>query len=267
MKADFRHYLRRFIPRAAYQQLSNLASTTALLRSEGFGAVRAMFPYDGQETTLHLKSLRHPFTIQRISSHVDGIIQNIMRAEYDQWLTVGTPLTIIDAGAFIGDLTCHWATRYPNCRIISLEPNPDNFVFAQRNIAPYAPNVTLLNKGLWSSPGTLSVAGDEMASHLVDRGGDGATQVEVTDVPTLVREMNLSRIDILKLDIEGAEQEVLNAQSISWLPLVQSAVIEMHGKHIEAELIPRMQNAGFEARRHRSLIFFSRVPMTNSPRH
>ncbi len=258
MKSDFRHLARRFIPRFVYQQLRTLADAVAVLRKEGLLTYLRIRSRDGNEITLHLKSLRHPFTIKRIASHVDGIVQNVMRGEYDAKKGSAEPSVIIDAGAFIGDLSCHWATLYPQARIICLEPNPDNYCYAKKNISHYSPNVTLMNKGLWSKPGQLSVAGDQMGSHLIATDEPGTTRVEVIDIPSLIREMELSHIDVLKLDIEGSERNVLNADSRSWLPLVKLAIVEMHGQDIEDEIVPHMIQQGFESFRYRSLVYFSR---------
>ncbi len=258
MKADFRHLARRFVPRAAYQALRDLANLRAIFIKEGAAKCRALASRDGAEVTLTFKSLRQPFTFRRINSHVDGIVQNVLRGEYDAHPPMSDPKVMIDAGGFIGDLTCHWATRYPQARIITLEPNPENFRFAQLNIDRYAPNALLLNMGLWSCNTRLGIAGEEMGSHLVDDPADAAESIAVIDVPTLMKEQGLTHIDVLKLDIEGAEAQVLGDTAAAWLPLVTMLIVEMHGQHIEDAILPPMQQAGFQARRFRSLVYFTR---------
>jgi FkbM family methyltransferase len=258
MKSDIRSFARRFIPAGLYQKLSFLADVLALLRKEGVRNCITIKSNNGEVVTLKLNSLRHPFTIRRIQSHAGGIIQNVLRGEYDAYPPIDEPEFIIDAGAFIGDLTCHWATRYPEAMIIALEPNPDNYSYALRNTLPYAAKVKLLNQGLWSVSGKLGVTGDEMCSRLVESTDSMGEIVEVVDIPSLISRYSLPRIDILKLDIEGAERQVLNAESARWLPMVKLAIVEMHGPGTETEIVRHMTQQGFEARRCRSLIFFSR---------
>lgn len=230
----------------------------AILRHESLAMLRHLSSRDGEEATLRFKSLLHPFTFRHTASHADGIIQNIFRGEYDRLHTVPKPSVIVDAGAFIGDLTCHWATKHPAARIIALEPNPENHRFATINVGPYSPRVTLLNLGLWSCKTKLAISGSEMGSQLGEAAGLNNASIETTDVPSLMHEHSLASIDILKLDIEGAEQQVLGPGCESWLPRVRILIVEMHGQHIEDQIVTRLRAAGFGARRYRSLVYFER---------
>jgi len=258
MKADLRHHLRRFVPRSFYAQLRRLADAVAIIRKEGWQTWANLQELDGNPYTLALHSLAHPFHIHRIPSHIDGIVQNILRGEYDALLQSRSPTCIIDAGSFIGDLACHWATRFPAARIITLEPNTDNFAFALTNTAPYAPRVTLLNAGLWSHPCHLSVSGSEMGSQVSESPVPTADSIQAVDIPYLLAAHHLNHIDILKLDIEGAERVVLGPSSENWLNHIGELVVEMHGQHIEDEIVQRLTRLGFIATRRRSLVFFRR---------
>ena len=48
-------------------------------------------------------------------------------------------------------------------------------------------------------------------------------------------DLNIKRIDLLKMDIEGAEKEVLNDAS-EWMSKVDMMVIELHGDYTETDL-------------------------------
>ena len=258
MKADLRHYLRRFIPRGIYTSLRHLANARAVISKEGWSTWFNFRNLNGSPASLKLRSLIHPFHIRRIPSHVDGIIQNVLRGEYDALLQSRDPVSIIDAGSFIGDLACHWATRFPTARIITLEPNRDNFAFALTNTAPYAPHITLLNAGLWSHPCHLSVSGSEMGSQVTETPLPTHNSILAVDVPTLMADYQFDQIDILKLDIEGAEQVVLGTSCESWIGHVGELVVEMHGQQIEDDIVHRLSRHGFTATRSRSLVFFHR---------
>lgn len=253
--SDVRRLIKKVVPMPVYRQGARALNIRAWLRKEGFAAWRQTWPYDGGEVTLPLRSLAHPITFRRMRSHVLGITQNVLRREYDRFLPA-SPRVIVDAGGFIGDLACHWATEFPAARLWVIEPNSENYTFAARNVAPYGERVTLIKKGLWSRPARLKVVGDEMVSSVVETDGDDF-DVDATDVPTLLN-MCGGRIDVLKLDIEGAEAQVLGPSAEQWIGHVGFVVVETHGPKIEADVLQRLANFGFQPRRHRNLISFVR---------
>ena len=66
------------------------------------------------------------------------------------------PRTILDLGGYIGLASLSLAHRYPDARILLVEPDPDNFLMAQLNCRPY-PNITCLRAGVWSKSGHLTI--------------------------------------------------------------------------------------------------------------
>ncbi len=240
-----------------YQRLSQCADFAAITRREGVAAWGRLHPMDGAEITLKLKSLAHPFTLRRTAPQINGLMQNVMRGEYDRWLGGLNPSVIVDAGTYIGDLTCHWATRYPTARIVALEPNPESFARASQNLRPYGDRVTLIQSGLGDHEGHCSISGAEMGAHLVKGSSTEGQTIRVTTVNGLMDELGLGSVDLLKLDIEGAEREVL-ATASRWISRVKILVVEFHGADLEAAGVAELSRHGFGSRRHRSLVTFSR---------
>ena len=60
------------------------------------------------------------------------------------------------------------------------------------------------------------------------------------------------------MDIEGAEREIFGVAPECWLDKVGSLIIEFHGEDLERSALAVLSAAGFNARRFRSLVFFSR---------
>jgi hypothetical protein len=99
-------------------------------------------------------------------------------------------------------------------------------------VAPY-PNVIPVRAALW---------GEDAAIHIENPGlgkwgfRTRAASRETIDtargmtVDTLMREHGMEYLDILKLDIEGAEREVLLA-SASWIDRIGMIVAEMHDRY------------------------------------
>ena len=64
------------------------------------------------------------------------------------------PPVIIDAGANVGLSAVFYANRFPNARIIAIEPEPSNYEMLKRNVVPYS-NVTPVQAALWKENGPL----------------------------------------------------------------------------------------------------------------
>lgn len=124
-------------------------------------------------------------------------------------------LFIIDAGANVAYASLYFAYKYKNCKIVSIEPEPSNFNMIIRNIENnYLYNViTPINKALWYSNTTLELFTDNKKewSFSVNEIQDTSTDNKKTETITIneiLLEQRGHRINILKVDIEGAEFEL-----------------------------------------------------------
>ena len=115
---------------------------------------------------------------------------------------------IIDGGANIGLSVIYFKTLFPQSRVIAFEPDPDIFRVLERNCATFAPDAELVAKGLWSRETALSFVQDASeAGHIAYNGTDPS---KLITIPTVrLRDYLDQHVDMLKLDIEGAETEVL----------------------------------------------------------
>ncbi len=102
---------------------------------------------------------------------------------------------------------------YPDSIIHAFEPNPATFALLERNIAANEiSGVTLHNVGLWEAAGVLSFYPDEEASVksslLADRGGDRTINVNTVLLSEHLKK--LGRVDLVKIDVEGAEMAIVS---------------------------------------------------------
>jgi len=144
------------------------------------------------------------------------------------------PKWIIDAGAYGGYSAAWFAQTYPNAKIVSVEPDDGNFEMLKRNTA-FSTNVAYYNRALWSESGTLTVydRGSGSWGFTVVPQNDSSLKV-LAEIPAItldeiIEEQHIDRIDLLKLDIEGSEEAVLNS-SAGWLHLVKGMAIELHDR-------------------------------------
>jgi FkbM family methyltransferase len=157
------------------------------------------------------------------------------------------PTFIIDAGANVGYAAVFYANQYPGASIVALEPHTGNLETARLNCLPY-PNVELLLAGLWSQDGALEIANPNARSwgfRLRGSAGETPGTVPGFSVPGLLERARRERVDILKLDIEGAEEQLFGHGSQDWLPFVDVVVVETHGQSAQRAVDTAMRDARF----------------------
>lgn len=158
-----------------------------------------------------------------------------------------TPI-IIDCGANIGLGIIYFKQLYPAAKIIAFEPDNKIFEVLQHNVRAFGfDNIQLFKKACWNKNGTI-----EFLSEGADAGrkktitDDGANAINVETIQ--LGEFILDNIDLLKMDIEGAEFVVLNDIK-NKLYLVQNIFVEYHSfinqEQYLSELLFILKNAGF----------------------
>lgn len=147
------------------------------------------------------------------------------------------PRFIIDGGANVGYASIYFANRYPDADIVAIEPNIGNFEILCENVRNY-PKIQPLRAGIWNNRGILAVD-DSLGSWgctvsevfpnetAENNAADCADALTLDDIR--IRSGH-ERIDILKLDIEGAERELFSAPCRSWLALTDAMIIELHDR-------------------------------------
>jgi FkbM family methyltransferase len=140
------------------------------------------------------------------------------------------PSTIIDAGANIGCASVYFARRFPEAKIAAIEPTPSTIELLKKNVA-HRPNVMLLQAALWSENESIELV-DEWNNHLAVRvqsisGDPGRVQVQGMTFQEVLMKSGFTSVDILKMDIEGAEEDVFTTAA-DWLPQVRKIIIEFH---------------------------------------
>ncbi len=98
----------------------------------------------------------------------------------------------------------------------SFEPERDNYRQILADMAGHVPaNITLVDKGLFSRKQTLNITRDQSSSTVVAEAGERTEPCEVVALDEYVMENGLPRVDLIKMDIEGAEMEALRgAQNV-----------------------------------------------------
>jgi FkbM family methyltransferase len=164
--------------------------------------------------------------------------------EYDFELPI-EPRVIVDAGANIGLVTILYANKYPGAKILAIEPESSNFEVLSRNVRAYT-QVTPLKAALWGVDTDVQIVDPGLgkygfrANSIVDSAGT-RERVRGFSVAGIMERFGLQNIDLLKVDIEGAEEEVFEHCG-TWINRVGSVVIETHD-----QFRPRSSEVVFDA--------------------
>ena len=153
---------------------------------------------------------------------------------------------IIDCGANIGLSVVYMKQRHPDAEIIAFEPDEKNFDLLQKNISSFEyKNVILRKEAVWKENTTLQfVSEGSMSSKIETSGGENTKAVKASRLKDLL----IRQIDFLKIDIEGAEYDVLVDVKDN-LHLVKNLFLEYHGSFNQnnelTELIELINKSGF----------------------
>jgi FkbM family methyltransferase len=206
----------------------------------------------GDERTIYrvpLTGTKYPVTLRGGRSDFVILTQIFIDDEYGPLRSLN-PKSIVDLGANIGLASIWFLNRFPEARTVAIEANPDNFNSVSTNLKPYGDRAKLILGAVWSKRTDLTVVRRESASDAQVRESmdtdNAADRIKGWDIPSLMEAGGFRTIDILKIDIEGAEVELFRNNTEGWLPLTKNICIELHGPECEAAFFKALQDYDFE---------------------
>lgn len=189
--------------------------------------------YGKSESRIRLPGYRQPLLLRgrrADGSDVTVFDKVFLQREYDHPLGNSDPAVIVDAGAFIGCSAVFFAHKYPAAKIIALEPDPSNFERLVINSSQY-PNIHPIQAALWHTATWITMtnfSSGHAALRITEAPPDRAGAVPTLTLPQLMAAQGLDHIDLLKLDIEGAEEQLFEPGCQAWLDKVSAIMIELH---------------------------------------
>lgn len=120
---------------------------------------------------------------------------------------------ILDLGSHIGTSVIYFKLLYPKSKIFCFEPNPDNYLILKRNIASFD-GVKAYNFALSDVNQTnkLYISDGSMSSSLFQRyPKQMSIDVQCRSLDSIVKELGIRKIDLVKFDIEGEEYKVFRS--------------------------------------------------------
>lgn len=159
----------------------------------------------------------------RSSSSDVSIFEHVfIEDEFD--IDLGDPKLIIDGGANCGLSALYFATRYTDASVVAVEPDYENCRLCEQNTAGL--KVEVVQSAMWSRSTYLKVENPEAepwSYRCVESEESEPGSFEARDMKSLLAGRHC---DLLKLDIEGGENELF--RDPDWLSDVSAIVVEIH---------------------------------------
>ena len=144
-------------------------------------------------------------------------------------------MTVVDVGANIGYYTLLAAGAVGQAGMVfAFEPSSSNFALLQRNVAMNGcQNVILVNKALGARSGVAELHLGASQQHSLFRDSvrhSGSERVEVTSLDDFMGGLGWPVVDVIKIDVEGAEPAVIDG--------MRMALERCHTRHLIVEFCP-----------------------------
>jgi FkbM family methyltransferase len=144
-------------------------------------------------------------------------------------------VNIIDAGANIGYSTLFFLHEFPKAQIVSIEPDQENCKLIRKNLFLNKADVLVDVKemGLWDKACNLKTIntfrdGRSWSIQVVESEED--TALKAISLPDIIKERKWNTIDLLKIDVEGAEACIFNDKEniLQILSITKVLALEIH---------------------------------------
>lgn len=223
---------------------------------------------------------------------VSRIILETGSWEPASWLAIqqhlGRGATFVDVGAHMGYFSLKAATAVgPTGRVIAIEPHPEMARTLRDNIQasgatvvtvePSACSDSVSTLELFSAPESNSGCSSLSRINASQNGGVGASYIVPTcPLDTIIKESNISRVDVVKIDVEGAEFQVLQGAQETLARFRPVLLVELDDRLLKSmgtsvvEIIGFLRGHGYSHRRtcdEANFEFVSDSPLPQTVRH
>jgi FkbM family methyltransferase len=182
---------------------------------------------------IYVPGIQHPIHI-RFGTSDEVVFREILLEKGYNFQVDGTPEFIVDCGANIGLASIFFRNRFPSTHIIAVEPEDSNFRLLEHNLSYYYPQVECLRNGIWNCNTELAIKNLKTSGKwgfvVGERESIEEDSVSSITINDILKKYNRESIDILKVDIEGAEVELFSSNYDYWLPKTKAILIETHDR-------------------------------------
>jgi FkbM family methyltransferase len=148
--------------------------------------------------------------------------------------------TILDLGANIGLTAAYFGAIYPKARILAVEPDPENFRLLKRNTQTLGDRVRVEQAAFWPRHEPLIWSSKRFRdgrewSRAVEGTANRGDSINVITPAEALTHLGAERVDLAKIDIEGAEAAFFATEEDTrgLLALADVLAIELHTESVD----------------------------------
>lgn len=209
---------------------------------------------------LKISSLPEPLYCRPTKTDIHVLWQVFCSQDKDFINTISSPKLIVDAGSHIGYFSLFCLNQYPGVRIIGIEPDLSNLEIAKKNCKSYS-NINLIHGAIWKNNNSVIIENPEdeswsfrvkenpkLIDDIINNNEISQESIPSYTISRVIKEFNLTEIDLIKFDIEGAEKEVFidSDSELDWLDKCKALLIEVHDQTTSLQIQDKMRGANFK---------------------
>ncbi len=165
-----------------------------------------------------------------------------------QYASVGLPhhaARILDLGANVGFATLFFAALYPDAEFACVEPASENVETLRQTLALNSVNATVIEGAVGAESGSRNFDRSSAATsgHLSESDLSGVP-VETFSFRDLLKKIGWNCVDLIKIDIEGAEHELIVKDPEAFL-VCSYILLELHDWIPKQEVLAALTGVGF----------------------
>ena len=269
---NFEEYVRRclrwLLKPSTYFMVANIYNEIYMFFCLGpttYGQMRKIRAFEAGSfkayVSIESKYLTYPFYIRLGTTDFGEFCHTIIRRAYRRSIPLYPVKMIIDAGAYIGDTACWYATQCPEATIVALEPDPSNFGALKRNAVPYGNRIEVVRSALWHEDRPLKISNGSGSSGMTVRELHAGETSDCMGVSprTLIDQLSPGGVDIVKLDVEGEELNLFRPKFDNWIEKVHTIVVDLHSKEAAEMVLQAAVRWGRECERYRELYILRKM--------
>ena len=234
-----------------YVPTIGLSSALALLvaeASERKPLSRLIRPVVPERLTITPSPYNRPLTMRTADTDRAVVRQVLALQEYRKAASMTGVKLIVDCGANIGISAYYFLHHYPESTVIAVEPDERNCELCRGNLQAFGGRAIVVRGAVWPESRPLRITpasrhGGSWSFSVEPASGQTADVDGLTIPAILERAGRAGPIDLLKIDIEGAEFELFQ-QPAPWLDMVRHIAIELHTPGARAALLSAL--AGYD---------------------
>jgi FkbM family methyltransferase len=196
-------------------------------------ALSLYFGLKNNKEVINLTSLGRKIYLRKHTKDTETFEEIFLSSLYNTNLPI-VPKTIVDAGANVGLASLFFRMKYPNANIVAIEIEEQNIEAIKKNTVNFS-NFAIKHNALFNKKAYFKIIDPYNATNsfqIVETNNPEEANSTSVTLDEILTSNNWETIDILKIDIEGAEKDLFEKNYENWLPRTKIIMVETHDRMI-----------------------------------